>query len=74
MESFGFATFKIDGHNIYEIIEAFEKCRNVRDRPQCIIAKTFKGKFIQGVENLLDWHGKPIANKTDAAINHLKQL
>jgi transketolase N-terminal domain/subunit len=25
MESFGFATFKIDGHNIYEIIEAFEK-------------------------------------------------
>jgi len=51
MESFGFATFKIDGHNIYEIIEAFEKCRNTRDRPQCILAKTFKGKYIQDIEN-----------------------
>jgi transketolase N-terminal domain/subunit len=30
-ESFGWAAFKVDGHNLFEVVEAFEKCRNVKD-------------------------------------------
>jgi transketolase len=59
-ESFGWTTFKIDGHSIIELIEVFEKCRNVHDTPTVIIAKTFKGKYLDGIENSPDWHGKPI--------------
>jgi len=32
------------------------------------VAKTFKGKGIQGVEDQLDWHGKPLGDKAEAAL------
>lgn len=32
------------------------------------MAKTFKGKGIQGVEDQLDWHGKPLGDKAEAAM------
>jgi transketolase N-terminal domain/subunit len=32
-DAFGFAVFKVDGHNILELIEIFEKCRNTKGRP-----------------------------------------
>ena len=57
-ESFGFETITIDGHNIQEIISAFEKAKTVKDKPTCIIAKTIKGKGVSFMENKVEWHGK----------------
>ena len=56
--SFGFEIIKIDGHNIQEIIDAFDVAKNIKDRPVCIIAKTIKGKGISYMENQVGWHGK----------------
>lgn len=56
--SFGFEIIKIDGHNIQEIIDAFEVAKNIKDKPVCIIAKTVKGKGISFMENQVGWHGK----------------
>lgn len=56
--SFGFEIIKIDGHNIEEIIKAFEVAKNIKGKPTCIIAKTTKGKGISFMENQVDWHGK----------------
>ncbi len=56
--SFGFEIIKIDGHDIEEIIKAFEVARNIKDKPTCIIAKTIKGKGISYMENQASWHGK----------------
>lgn len=56
--SFGFEIIKIDGHNIEEIIKAFEVAKNIKEKPTCIIAKTTKGKGISFMENQVDWHGK----------------
>ena len=56
--SFGFEIIKIDGHNIEEIIKAFEVARNVKGKPTCIIAKTIKGKGVSYMENQAYWHGK----------------
>ena len=56
--SFGFEIIKIDGHNIEEIIKAFEVARNVKGKPTCIIAKTIKGKGVSYMENQVCWHGK----------------
>ena len=56
--SFGFEIIKIDGHNIQEIIDAFDVAKNVKDKPVCIIAKTIKGKGISYMENQVGWHGK----------------
>lgn len=56
--SFGFEIIKIDGHNIQEIIDAFDVAKNIKDKPVCIIAKTVKGKGISFMENQVGWHGK----------------
>ena len=56
--SFGFEIIKIDGHNIQEIIDAFDVAKNVKEKPVCIIAKTIKGKGISYMENQVGWHGK----------------
>lgn len=57
-KSFGFSTITIDGHNIEEILKAFEIARNTKGKPTCIIAKTIKGKGISFMENQASWHGK----------------
>lgn len=57
-KSFGFEIIKIDGHDIEEIIKAFEVARNIKNKPTCIIAKTIKGKGISFMENKVEWHGK----------------
>lgn len=57
-KSFGFQVINIDGHDIEEIIKAFEVARNVKGKPTCIIAKTIKGKGVEFMENQAGWHGK----------------
>ena len=56
--SFGFEIIKIDGHDIEEILKAFEVDKNIKGKPTCIIAKTIKGKGISFMENQVSWHGK----------------
>ena len=56
--SFGFQVIHIDGHDIEEIIKAFEVAKEIKGKPTCIIAKTIKGKGISYMENQVGWHGK----------------
>ncbi len=58
--SFGFNTKIIDGHNIEEIMQAFEDAKLVKDKPTVIIAKTIKGKGISFMEIDPSWHGKSL--------------
>ena len=57
-KSFGFQVINIDGHDIDEIIKAFEVAKNIKGKPTCIIAKTIKGKGVSFMENKVEWHGK----------------
>ena len=57
-KSFGFEVIKIDGHNISQIIEAFETAKKTKGKPTVIIANTIKGKGISFMENQVGWHGK----------------
>ena len=73
-KSFGFQIIKIDGHDIEEIIKAFEVAKNVKDKPTCIIAKKIKGKGISFMENQVVWHGKaPNEEQYEQAIEELKR-
>ena len=56
--SFGFEVIKIDGHNISQIIEAFETAKKTKGKPTVIIANTIKGKGVSFMENQAGWHGK----------------
>ena len=57
-KNFGFQVINIDGHNLKEIIDAFDVAKNIKEKPVCIIAKTTKGKGVSFMENKADWHGK----------------
>ncbi len=49
--SFGFFTLNIDGHDIKQIIEAFNVAKKMKGKPTAIIAKTVKGKGVSFMEN-----------------------
>ena len=56
--NFGFNTIVINGHNISQIIDAFETAKTTKGMPTAIIAKTIKGKGVSYMENEAKWHGK----------------
>lgn len=73
-KSFGFEVIHINGHDIEEIIKAFEVAKKVKGKPTCIIAKTIKGKGISFMENQAGWHGKaPNDEQYEQAMQGLKE-
>ena len=74
-KSFGFQIINIDGHNIQEIMDAFEVAKNVKNKPTCIIGKTIKGKGISFMENRVEWHGKaPTEEQYKIAMKELSNI
>merc|ERR1719228_1778811 len=74
LESFGFHAIVVDGHDIQEICKAFTEAESVTDKPTCLIAKTFKGKYFPDIENLMNWHGKALGDKAAGAVAHVQSL
>lgn len=71
-KSFGFEVMNVDGHNMEEIISAFEKAKNIKGKPTVIIANTVKGKGVSFMENEAAWHGKaPNDEQYEIAIKEL---
>ena len=71
-ESFGFNVINVNGHDIEELIIAFEKAKEVKGMPTAIIAKTIKGKGVSFMENQVGWHGKaPNKEEYEKAIQEL---
>lgn len=58
-EAFGFDVYDIDGHDMQQILDTFDKIRAAKNgKPKFINARTVKGKGVDYMENSLDWHGK----------------
>lgn len=57
--AFGWDVMKIDGHDVGQILKAFENAR-LSDKPTVILAKTTKGKGVSFIEDKNGWHGKPL--------------
>lgn len=55
-QAFGWQTVTVDGHSFVDLYRGFNVVRD--DRPLVVIAKTIKGKGVQYMENVADWHGK----------------
>lgn len=73
LESFGFNAMVVDGHDVEALCRAFSDAKAVKDRPSAVIAKTFKGRGIPGIEDSEGWHGKPLGDKAAAAIEAIKK-
>ncbi len=62
-EAFKWNVIEIDGHNMKEILSAFEEAKTVKGKPTVIIAHTTKGKGVGFMENIAGWHGKAPSEK-----------
>jgi len=62
IQSSGWETKVIDGHNVKKILKALKKARK-SEKPFAIIAKTVKGKGVSFLENKEGWHGKTLSRE-----------
>jgi transketolase len=72
LKAFGFETYVVDGHDVQALVNAFEKAKLVKGKPQAVLAKTYKGKDFPQIEDLVDWHGKALGAKADEVLKHLE--
>ncbi|MFA5090701.1 MAG: transketolase [Candidatus Omnitrophota bacterium] len=71
-QAFGWHTIEIDGHNIRQILSAYNEAENTKGSPSIIIAHTVKGKGVSFMENVVDFHGR--APTQEEARQALKEL
>lgn len=56
MNSFGFFTHEVDGHNLNKVEKKIRHCFNNKSKPSALICHTVKGKGIKIAENNPEWH------------------
>lgn len=70
--AFGWRVFEVDGHSFEELLDAFEKIKDVKEQPSVIIAHTVKGKGVDFMENNPEFHGKaPTEEECERALRQL---
>jgi transketolase len=71
-QAFGWNVIEVDGHDLTQLIEAFNRAKTVKGQPTVIIAHTIKGKGVSFMENNADFHGKaPNAEEIEIALKEL---
>ncbi|CAK8690459.1 unnamed protein product [Clavelina lepadiformis] len=74
-EAFGWNGIEVDGHSVSDLNKTFYVAEKCKGMPTCMIAKTFKGKNMDGQEDLMGFHGKPVsAAATDSMIARIREL
>lgn len=68
--AFGWDAIDVDGHDVGALREAL--AAPGADKPRAIIAKTYKGRGVSFMEDLVDWHHKvPNAEQLEIALREL---
>ena len=71
--SFGWHVIEVDGHDLGQILAAFNKAKRMKGKPTAIIAHTIKGKGVSFMENNPDFHGKaPTPEEAEKALKELE--
>jgi len=72
-QAFGWHVIEVDGHNLVQLIEAFDQAKLIKGKPTIIIAHTIKGKGVSFMENNPDFHGKaPNTAEVELALKELQ--
>ena len=73
--AFGWQAIVIDGHDLDQILDAYEEARRTKGRPTMILARTIKGKGVSFAEGKDGWHGRAYkkGEELDRALAELEQ-
>ena len=73
-QAFGWTVFEIDGHNIKEVMDAYDKAEKVKGKPSMVLAHTVKGKGVSFFENKNKYHGvAPNKEELERAIEEIEK-
>jgi len=56
----GWQAFEVKGHDLRQILDAFDRIAQVKGQPAALIARTLKGKGVSFLEDKEGWHGKAV--------------
>ncbi|MFA5272505.1 MAG: transketolase, partial [Candidatus Omnitrophota bacterium] len=74
-EAFGWHVISCDGHNLEELLNAFNEAKTIKHKPTVIIAHTVKGKGVSFMEHVVDFHGRaPTEKEREIAIRELSEI
>lgn len=74
-EAFGWHVIQSDGHNIEELLTAFNQAKTIKQKPTLILAHTVKGKGVSFMEHVVNFHGvAPTQKEKDIAIKELDDI
>ncbi|HMK59874.1 MAG TPA: transketolase [Dissulfurispiraceae bacterium] len=71
-KAFGWHAISINGHDMQEIVNAFDEAEKIKGKPCMIVAKTIKGKGVSIFEDKVEYHGiTPTKEELEIAIKEL---
>ena len=75
LKAFNWDVIKIKGHDLKQIIQAFDEAVKKNNKPAVILSDTIKGKGVSFMENEVDWHGlAPNDKELETALAEIKDL
>ncbi|MBV7694169.1 transketolase [Streptomyces sp. TRM70350] len=65
-QAFGWHTIEVDGHDVDAIDRAYGEAISTKGQPTAVLARTLKGKGVEGVQDREGLHGKPLPEADEA--------
>ena len=73
--AFGWHAIEIDGHDLAQVLKAYDEAETVRGKPQVVVARTVKGKGVSFMELNPAWHGvAPNPEQLEQALKELEAV
>src|SRR5690554_1496419 len=75
-QAFGWETLEVDGHNMVELVEVYEKAKSLcgKGKPVMVLLKTEMGQGVDFMMGTHKWHGAaPNAEQLENALNQLEE-
>ncbi len=71
---FGWNVIELNGHDMNQVLLAFEMAQAFKGKPSVMIANTVKGKGVSFMENDCNWHGNaPSAEQLEKALAEINK-
>lgn len=73
-KAFNWNVIEIDGHDMEQVLAAYDQAAACTDKPSVIVAHTVKGKGVSFMENKAEWHGKaPNKEELELALEEIER-
>ena len=70
--AFGWAVREVDGHDLAVLARTFREIPFEQGQPNCVIARTHKGRGVSFMEDRVEWHHRvPTENELAVALKEL---